>query len=1129
MRRTLFVSLFVLLFSVVFLYAENGFERKDLSYIPYPEIELNTGGLGNVIAGVDLDGDGLQEMYVVNENSNDTESELVPRIYKYEYDGSSWNIVWHAELTGMIQNTWPGLAIADLDNDGKQEVVWGPVNFLNENNQNPSRIVVFEVAGDGSDVLGVDDGNGNYIPNAQTPIIDEEGVELRPTRFVVKDIDGDGTQEVIFNDRRGSSGGTYFGVVSVDDVPDDASGLEIWELEATASDFDWPTTSSTWDVVAYRNTIYLFDFGGGVVRLEYKDDEWQEPVYQENVTGYANGSFNTAMVVDIDGDGTEEIVYPNYYTEKDTVNGIQGNFLNVCKVNEDGSLEAHIVAKLMSDDDNVSNGARISGSAFGDIDNDGKMDFVFGTRNSTPAVSVFRVSYKGGDIFSEDSYEISRIDSEVADGGMLGAMHIVNVDDDDYKEVLYTSTYMYHTDMITPIVALDYTGGGTPGKVKVTIIANTATVPDTIGPSSVVQVRGGMAPLTWDGASNAVMENVDGDYWKVTLEFNPGDTVQYKFFTNAEHDTIYPGCEWEHNGWECNTSDPSGNRILIVPDHDTTLPVQFVNGIAHGKDQYFRPYETNDSTIAVYVRVNMQGWEEFNPDDYIIGIRGSNNVDWGETGEISWGKTYPLEPESNHPNAPGYPGKYFYHGTIHVPNTYAGNAIEFKVVVHHKDNPLDEDWGNMVYNPDQQIHVDLSETVRDTTVHWFWFDNLVPQHVEHSDTVVVNFNVDLTKAIETNGFSTGDTIIVKAGFNRSALEMKEVTLYKQGFSDIYAAPCTLVTTVGEKLYYLYYKMVNGQADREIFYDFYDTSDDVTLHEKRKIDITGSIVDVYDTTNSETDVHRMPQFKNSEPISQDVTLYLECDARPAIYQLLKGDTLEHIQQQGDPNTTITPEKIDSVLIWGIYVNGPLTGSWHGWNPTDLADWKMYDDGTNGDLVAGDSIFTITIHLYKDSNDTKGQEFKFGINGWDNEGGYGNNHIINVNDQNSEYRLRIDFGSIDPVKFDAWDFNNHIPVDVAENNHDNVKAVYSLKQNYPNPFNPSTTIEFTLAKPEKVELKIYDITGRLVKTLVNTEMSAGSHKVVWDGTNKYGKTAPSGVYFYSIKTKDFSKIRKMVMLK
>ncbi|MGE5353887.1 MAG: YCF48-related protein [Syntrophothermus sp.] len=85
-------------------------------------------------------------------------------------------------------------------------------------------------------------------------------------------------------------------------------------------------------------------------------------------------------------------------------------------------------------------------------------------------------------------------------------------------------------------------------------------------------------------------------------------------------------------------------------------------------------------------------------------------------------------------------------------------------------------------------------------------------------------------------------------------------------------------------------------------------------------------------------------------------------------------------------------------------------------------------------------------------------------------------------------------------------------------------YSLSQNYPNPFNPSTTISYAIPKQSLVDLKIYDILGREVITLVNKEQPAGAYKVEFNASH-----LPSGVYIYSIKAGEFSASRKLMLLK
>ncbi|MFH1755816.1 MAG: T9SS type A sorting domain-containing protein, partial [Candidatus Latescibacterota bacterium] len=89
--------------------------------------------------------------------------------------------------------------------------------------------------------------------------------------------------------------------------------------------------------------------------------------------------------------------------------------------------------------------------------------------------------------------------------------------------------------------------------------------------------------------------------------------------------------------------------------------------------------------------------------------------------------------------------------------------------------------------------------------------------------------------------------------------------------------------------------------------------------------------------------------------------------------------------------------------------------------------------------------------------------------------------------------------------------------------------SLAQNYPNPFNPVTTIEYSVRERGHVSLKIYNVAGRLVRTLVNSEMNPGAYAERWDGRSNAGTRVASGVYFYKITGKNFSKTKKMLLLK
>jgi photosystem II stability/assembly factor-like uncharacterized protein len=101
-------------------------------------------------------------------------------------------------------------------------------------------------------------------------------------------------------------------------------------------------------------------------------------------------------------------------------------------------------------------------------------------------------------------------------------------------------------------------------------------------------------------------------------------------------------------------------------------------------------------------------------------------------------------------------------------------------------------------------------------------------------------------------------------------------------------------------------------------------------------------------------------------------------------------------------------------------------------------------------------------------------------------------------------------------------------VAEGRDMQLPQSFSLSQSYPNPFNPVTSIEYSLPQASVVRLEIYDVLGRKARTLVNAQQSAGWHRMVWDGKNNAGKTAPSGVYICSLKVNDIIISRKMIFM-
>lgn len=154
-------------------------------------------------------------------------------------------------------------------------------------------------------------------------------------------------------------------------------------------------------------------------------------------------------------------------------------------------------------------------------------------------------------------------------------------------------------------------------------------------------------------------------------------------------------------------------------------------------------------------------------------------------------------------------------------------------------------------------------------------------------------------------------------------------------------------------------------------------------------------------------------------------------------------------------------------------------------------------------------------------------------WNNPGGM--QHKGGKKGKNNKWQkgLRYDSLSLESVtgtvQFETAQLSDYILVTVE----DDITSVesgvaapaeYALAQNYPNPFNPSTTITFTLAETSDVTLKVYNILGQQVASVINATLPAGTHSVQFDAS-----ALAAGMYLYQIQAADFNATRKMILLK
>ena len=643
--------------------------------------------------------------------------------------------------------------------------------------------------------------------------------------------------------------------------------------------------------------------------------------------------------------------------------------------------------------------------------------------------------------------------------------------------------------------------------VTVTYVANMSTLTGMGATDSTyaVQIRGSeVGPegtdnwynifLTWgDDSQNAT--NVGGDYWELEVTY-PDSMIGWRMaYKICYMDTVNE----EAYHWEENVV--GGNRIYVLPAVDTTLAVAYVN------NNYDPPYTPSDS-IDVFFRLNMSADEGFMP-DCTLSMVGGLPINGAGTNMWSPG-TYALTQEGS---------SDFWN--IHLKFDPSVMPVADQMYRFHNNgdawNGHSENLNGAYFVGNENRGIDLP--AKDTTIAWVWWNDVPGGTFESTDTTDLVFGVNMSKAVENNGFEIGDTLQVRLGYELSSAEVLEVQMTHVGGTQMYSAQVNDVPVeFGEYLYYQYYMIKNGVEQREVYYNFNYDGSTPSAAERRRVIIADGDEEIADISNSDGDDRRMPFFRNNSLLAQDVTVHVECDLRPAFATVGAGKTLNDIQGSQD---------ISSVSqITGVAMNGPFSnfgeGTWAGWGSSLMSDTNrvMYDDGTHGDATAGDTIYTLTYLMSPDSGHTVGQECKFGINGGDNEGGeggYGNNHIVNIDDSDSETYLYIAFGSINPTFYSDWTYTPGVSVE-------DIPASFVLAQNYPNPFNPVTTITFALPTSADVKLNVFDMAGRHVKTLVNGHVNAGSYDVNFDASN-----LASGVYFYRLSSDNVNIVKKMVLMK
>jgi len=210
----------------------------------------------------------------------------------------------------------------------------------------------------------------------------------------------------------------------------------------------------------------------------------------------------------------------------------------------------------------------------------------------------------------------------------------------------------------------------------------------------------------------------------------------------------------------------------------------------------------------------------------------------------------------------------------------------------------------------------------------------------------------------------------------------------------------------------------------------------------------------------------------------------------------------------------PQSLDKIKIWTLY-NGTLSAE----------EYELLTPN-GGEILEGGNIYNITwwsnqlvpwldIEFSYDSGATWNL---IADSVWTTNSGY-SWQVPNISSENCLIRL----GNY-PCKYDVSDSVFTITYPVSTETRDKLPLEFSIEQNFPNPFNPTTNIQYNIVESGFVSLKVYDVLGNEIATLINEEVPAGEYEVGWNASD-----FPSGIYFYNLHSSNFIETKKMIFLK
>lgn len=677
---------------------------------------------------------------------------------------------------------------------------------------------------------------------------------------------------------------------------------------------------------------------------------------------------------------------------------------------------------------------------------------------------------------------------------------------------------------------------------NVTLRLNTATLPDTTKITTDIQVRGNVGDggdgadtlpdgnvIDWNDGTTLRPANDGGDYWSISFQIPEGDDQQldFKFYSSQAENVTQIG------GWEDSSDQPGGNYLIPGGTGDVNLVLHYFNKTGSNQPYEWRPFGAEGDSVAVWFRVYMNTQQAIERGydrgaDPAVSVRGAPDLGGSQDGgatTIDWG-TSNISLTRERAGDDTKPGYDLFSGRVAYPASAVGQLQNYKFFLE----PGGWEGPNATAGCSDDNRC-FTVPAQDTTLMWVFYGDSPAIGSEQPVTSQIIFQVD-AEPLQNVGIldlTRGDEFQVRGGFNGwdcPADNQDDCGLFREPGTLNFGNVIPVTAVPGSTSQYKYFVvlqnvdqtanpnfgyeepldfgggnrtfMFQGAAQQDIGLEFYDT-----IRPGNVIGATEGSVDVTFRVDM-TPALSYPGEDAFDPATDNVYVAFE----DQIWQLTQG------YQPGVLTGGIDPDFFLSPIGNNVY-EGTFTVQAPTYNGIGYAyAWGSASDATTREGAGGfDPGRRRYRYVLADGNGDFPSAFAFSP---DLIAGSSELNKFECNPTDPLYADRVASGFCQP--------NGYVEMATGiEDVGGTQPETALLSANYPNPFRSSTTFEYALPESGSVRLAVYDLTGRLIATLVDGVQPASTYRVGFEADG-----LASGVYLVRLQAAGSVLTRKITVM-